>query len=167
MPFTFTTEDGTGRTDANAYLSVTEADDILTMNIHAATAWNNLAQDVKEKLLAWGSRFLDERVRWNGRKAVETSALRWPRTGNRDRDGIPIAADEIPDQVKVATATMARALLDNDRTTERDQDGLRRLKADVVELEFIEGYRLPAVPDHLKYIISGIGNVNRIKKVIR
>ncbi|WNL50645.1 head-to-tail adaptor [Ruegeria phage RpAliso] len=172
MPFTFVVEDGTGLSDATSYVSVDEADSIIAMNIHAAPEWAALDVSQKEALLAWASRYLDERARWFGARAVETSALRWPRAGIRDRDNRDIASDEIPMQLKIATAEMARYLMSEDRTVERDQDGLARLKADVIELEFLEGYRLPEVPDHMQYLILGLGSISaghgpKFKRIIR
>ena len=159
MAFTFVVEDGTGLPTATSYVSVEEADDILTMNIHAGPAWAALDVAVKERLLSWASRYLDERARWFGVRVSETSGLRWPRSGVQDRDGIVLASNIVPRQLKIATAEMARYLINEDRSTERDQDALLRLKADVVELEFAEGYRLPKVPEHMQYLIKGIGTI--------
>ena len=160
MAFTFIVEDGTGLTTATSYVSVSGADDIIAMNIHADTGWSALSTDSKERLLAWASRYLDAHTRWFGTKTVETSQLRWPRTGVCDRDGIEIDANTIPYQLEVATAEMARFLITTDRSLERDQDGLIRLKADVVELEFKDGYTLPQVPNEMTYLVEGLGIVS-------
>jgi hypothetical protein len=159
MAFSFSVEDGSGVADATSYVSVQDADDILTVNIHAGPEWTAASNDDKERLLSWASRYLDERARWFGTKAVETSALRWPRSGVKDQDDIEISDDVIPRQLQIATAEMARYLLSDDRSVERDQDGLERLKADTIELEFADGYRLPAVPSHIGYLIKGLGTI--------
>jgi hypothetical protein len=172
MAFTFTVEDGTGLSTATSYVSVEDADDILTMNIHAGPIWDALTQEEKERLLSWASRYLDERTNWFGRRVVETSALRWPRSGIRDRDGIVIPSNSIPRQLKAAVAEMARYLIAEDRTTEREQDALTRIKADVVELEFSEGYRLARVPEHMDSLLRGLGTINggngiKFKRILR
>ncbi len=172
MAFAFVVEDGTGVTDATSYVSVEEADDIITMNIHASASWAALVDGDKEKLLAWASRYLDERTRWFGTKAVPASALRWPRVGVIDRDGIELSSTMVPRQLKIATAEMARYLIDEDRSVERGQDALTRLKADVIELEFSEGYRLPQVPSHMQYLIKGLGTISsgngiQFKRILR
>lgn len=172
MAFAFLVEDGTGLSTATSYVSVEDADDIIVMNIHASASWTTLTTAQKEYLLSWASRYLDERTRWYGSKSVETSALRFPRTGIVDRDGIAIAADAVPRQLKIATAEMARYLIEEDRSVERGQDALTRLKADVVELEFSEGYRLPKVPEHMAYLIQGLGSIgagsgSKFKRIIR
>lgn len=172
MAFTFVVEDGSGLPDATSYLSVGEADDILAMNIHVSSDWAALDTADKERLLAWASRYLDERTKWRGRRMSEDSGLRWPRLGVIDRDGNLIPDDVIPRQLKVATAEMARYLRAEDRTVERDQDGLARLKADVIELEFREGYALPKVPEHMQYLLAGLGAVStgggvQFKRIVR
>lgn len=172
MAFVFTVEDGSGLPEANSYVSVEEADDILAPNIHLTATWGVLSEEEKAGLLSWASRYLDERTRWFGMRAVETSGLRWPRAGVIDRDGILIGSTEIPRQLKIAVAEMARFLMVDDRTVERDQDGLVRLKADVIELEFKEGYKLPKVPEHMQYLLIGLGAVStgggiQFKRIIR
>ena len=143
-------------TAPTSYCTVDEADTFLTPNIHATT-WFALSTTDKEKLLAFATKFLDDRVRWEGTKTVAASGLRWPRTGVVDRDSRAIGANEIPTQLKRATAEMARYLVDADRTTERSQDGLKELKADVIELVFNETYRLPVVPSHMHFLVEGLG----------
>ncbi len=178
MAFVFTVETGTGTNPAaNSYVSVAAADDIITTNIHASVAWDMLTIPQKERLLVWASRYLDDHTSYKGMKtvpgspqqtnfngqvipAVAPSPLRWPRTGVCDRDGVLIGANEIPIQLKVATAEMARYLVEQDRTVERDTDGLERVKADVVEIEFLPGYRLPAVPNNMVYLMAGLGTIS-------
>jgi hypothetical protein len=158
MAFIFTVETGTGAdAAANSYVSVVEADDIITTNIHASVAWDALTTDQKERLLVWASRYVDDHTVWKGSKTVESSPLRWPRTGVCDRDDVLIDATTIPTQLKIAIAEMARYLVAEDRTVERDTDGLERVKADVVEIEFLAGYRLPSIPTNMQYLVAGLG----------
>ena len=156
----FVVENGSGNPAATSYLSIEEANDILALNIHITAEWAALVDADKERLLAWASRYLDERTRWFGHRVNEASGLRWPRVGVIDRDGLLIASTVIPQQLKVAVAEMARFLMVADRSAERDQDGLARLKADAIELEFREGYKLPKVPEHMQFILAGLGAVS-------
>lgn len=172
MAFTFTVETGTGTvTAANSYVTVAEADDIITTNIHASTSWNNLPLPNRERLLAWASRYIDDHTDWRGVKTVQgaidatgvrvgESPMDWPRTGVCDRNDILIGPNEIPRQLRVAAAEMARYLVDTDRSVERSQDGLKMVKADVVEVEFLEGYRLPQVPTNMQYLVRGLGSIS-------
>ena len=161
MAFVFTVETGTGTVSAaNSYVSVADADDILATNIHVTTAWTALTDSNKEKLLASATAYLDTRTKWKGTKTVSTSPLRWPRTGVCDRDEISIDKNTIPHQLKVATAEMARYMMVEDRTIEGESDGIERIRADVVEIEFTPGYRLPQTPSALQYLVHGLGAVS-------
>ena len=163
MAFVFTVEDGTGLSNATAYVSVADADDILITNIHN-DAWFALSETDKEKLLSWASKHLDRKVKWEGTKAVKTSALRWPRNNVVDIDGVEVEEDEIPQQLKEATAEMARFLVAKDRTVEQSRDGLKELIVDSVELVFDEKYRLPSVPSYINDLINGIGVVQSARR---
>ena len=81
MAFTFTVEDGSVVDGANSYATIAEADDYYAVDSNFFATWDALADADKEKLLAWGTRILDQRVRWNGSKTDTTSSLRWPRSG--------------------------------------------------------------------------------------
>lgn len=157
MALVFTVEDGTGLSNSNSYVSVEYADDYLQANMHVWPTWDALSVAEKEYLLIWATRYLDQRVRWNGVKTVLDSALRWPRTGVRDADGNMIDPNTIPPQLKEATAEMARFLLESDRSAERPQDGLESIKVDVIELVFNSEYRLPTAPEQIRLILSGLG----------
>ena len=160
MAFAFTVEDGTGLIAANSYVSVGEADDIASINIHTGDNWAALDLETKEKLLSWASQFLDNHVRWKGQKANNSSGMRWPRENVHDRDGWAIPKHVIPQQLKVATAAFAVFLMDGDCSAEGETEGLVRLKADVVELEFQEGYKQQKVPSHISHLLTGLGTVS-------
>jgi hypothetical protein len=66
MTFAFTVEDGSIVPSANSYVTVQEADDYIIQNIHAYPAWESLDLVQKQYLLAWATRYLDRRARWNG-----------------------------------------------------------------------------------------------------
>lgn len=159
MAFTFTVEDGSGLTTATSYTSTEEADSIVAANIHAAPKWGALDNQTKGKLLTWATRIVDSHTRWNGQK-VGAGALRWPRSGVIDRDGLPIPSNIIPPALKLATATLAVYMMEQDRFTERDQDAIKRIKADVAEIEFVEGYRLPQIPSHITHLLTGLGSIS-------
>lgn len=159
MAFTFIVETGAVVPNSNSFVTVEEADDYLAANIHVAPIWNGLTTEEKEALLVWGSRYLDQRADWNGWKTEETSSMRWPRTGVKDRDGVAIGSYEIPKQLQEATIEMARYLIAADRSDDRGQDGLESLKVDVIELVFNSQYRLPEVPSEIGDILAGLGYI--------
>jgi hypothetical protein len=172
MTVSVVVEDGTVVEDANSYIDVAFAEAYLEANIHVFPTWEDLDDDSKAALVVWATRYLDQRAAWKGYKTTETSALRWPRTGVYNRDGILIDPNEIPEQLKQATAEMARYLISSDRSIERGTDGLTRLKVDVIELEFDKNYRFPEVPNEINILLAGLGTINggnfpRFMKIVK
>lgn len=159
MAYTFTVETGEIIPGANSYVSVQAADDYLSQNIHVATQWAALTQDVKEKLLSWASRYLDQRVEWNGRPISVDQPMRWPRVGVKNADKIEIPPNTIPPQLVAATCEMARHLIDEDRSAGRPQDALQSLKVDVISMVFKDDYKPPEVPNDIGFILTGLATV--------
>lgn len=101
-------EDGTGRADAQAYLSVADTDTYHT-NHSASAAWSAALTAAKEKALRLASQYLDANYghRWKGIRAQQSQALNWPRAWVEDDDGYPIGSNEIPQALKDACAEIA------------------------------------------------------------
>lgn len=132
----------------NSYISVDDAEDFFEARLHS-TAWTGASGSDKPAALMQATRMLDELMDWIGVPAVEGQALRWPRKQERpcvpfeilapvpallvpdfklrDRDGNPIAEDEIPQKVKDAVCEQAIYLLSLDPTQKPKaaQKGLR------------------------------------------
>jgi hypothetical protein len=159
MAYSFIVETGDNVPGSNSYVSLEEATDYLSQNIHVSASWAALTDDDKERLLSWATRYLDQQARWNGYKTYDDQSLRFPRTGVYDKDGTPLPPDVIPDQLKEATIEMARFLLAGDRGAPRGQDGLKKLKVDSIELVFRDDYTLPVVPPQLNLILRGLGTI--------
>lgn len=148
-------EDGTGLVTGNSYLTVEEADDILSINIHST--WSVVDPEGKEALLMWATRILDERVRWNGRKMYGTGWLAWPRCGVRDREGFCIDDNLVPKQVKIATALLADHLVTGNPELVNTASNLTSLKADVVELKFDATLTPDKYPKEITLALAGLG----------
>lgn len=165
MPVTFTVEDGSGLTTSNSYASVAEADDYLSIKPNDA-AWVALNSSVKQEYLMWASRLLDQRTSWRGWKQVDESAMRWPRYGATDRDGLTVANDIVPNPVKAATIEIAFHLLSQsvDPSTPISTSGeIKRVKADVVEIEYFEGTATATTnyfPVGINDILFGLGAIS-------
>lgn len=153
---TIVVEDGTGKTDATSYVSVSDANTILSSHLYAS-AWHQSTDAEKEKALSWASRLLDEHMVWYGTRTNETQALQWPRLGTKDRGGWAIDGDEIPQDLKNATAELARLLLTEDRTAEEDTLGFRRLKVGSIDIEIDKYDRQKLVPDQVIRSLSPLG----------
>ena len=157
MAYTFIVETGENIPGSNSYVSVEEASDYLSLNIHVSQKWMALTLDQQQHLLSWATRYLDQQARWRGTMTYPSQSLRFPRTGVTDQDGTPLPPDVIPERLKEATIEMARFFLESDRSAPRPQDGLKKLRVETIELVFKDDYTLPTVPPQLNLILRGLG----------
>lgn len=128
-------EEEVGGEDSNTYCTLEEAN--VWHNTQLNTdAWDDEGDDEKSKALIMATRLLDEQICWDGEPASETQALQWPRSGMLNAVGGEIGDDEIPQRLKDAEAELAKYLLAGDRTAELSSDGIKRVKAGSVEVEF-------------------------------
>jgi hypothetical protein len=100
-------EDGTGKPNADSYVSLLAAE-----TYHAnrgRTAWAALTDDQAEAALRGGTFYIDGtyRGRWKGTRKTSAQALAWPRTGVTDEDGYAVADDSVPQEVIDATCEAA------------------------------------------------------------
>ena len=112
----FTLEDGSGVTGANAYISVTFADEY--HSDRGKTAWDGggavtVAQ--KQTAIIKASDYIDIRFgrRFVGFRQLKDQGLEWPRLDAFDLDGFLLSGiDEVPRQIQKACAEYAlRALI--------------------------------------------------------
>jgi len=108
MAATFVVEDGTGKTDANSYITEAAADQYVE-NTSGDAAWLAGSQADKEKALRLATQYIDNeyRGRWVGIRTNADQALAWPRSNAFDQDGYAIESDEMPQQLLDATVEMA------------------------------------------------------------
>lgn len=152
-----TVEDGTVVTGADSYVSVAFADSYFEIDEAFAATWTAMTTAEKETRLKWATRVLDQKVAWKGSKTTDTSSLRWPRTGVRDRDGNIIDTDEMPLQLKQVTCEVAKFLETNNPTTSQGGDALKRIAVDVIEIEYQEGTSQPEAPPLINQLLRGLG----------
>lgn len=98
-------EDGTGKTDAQSYVSLADANAYHTTR--GNTAWTGTDAE-KEAALIRATEFLDGRLfcRWPGLKYSTTQALEWPRIDALDSDGEDIS-ESVPAGLVKATCEAA------------------------------------------------------------
>lgn len=163
MAFVFLQETGSGTVaGANSYAGVAEADDYFTPTAQN-TVWSLLTTTQKENLLVQATRALDVFTRYEGTKTVETSPLRWPRSGVTNRDCIGIGVTTIPTELKQATYELAYLLNTVDLNATPDTEGIKRILVDVIEVEFQEGPRkegvqVQRIPSIVNAALHGIGS---------
>ena len=108
-------ETGAGLSDAESYVSVSDADTYHFKQGNPST-WSTSTTDQKESALRVATAYLDGRygLRWVGRRINQTMALDWPRYEVTDRDGWSVASTAVPTGVKNATAYVALKVREGD-----------------------------------------------------
>lgn len=165
---TLVLEDGTGIATANSYVTALEVTTILEVNPTSSTAWAALDAQQQDDYAIWASGWLDDYMDWKGYKTVKTSGMRWPRCGVYDRDGCLIDENEIPSQLKQATAETAVWLIGNDAASSGGEssnlpEGIKRVKADVVEVEFFDDGSSDSqsgsdlLPVNIRFLLRALG----------
>jgi hypothetical protein len=126
-----------GAADANSYASEAELASWIELRLRNSAAVLAATADIKKKALILATRQIDELVEWDGEPTdPDVQALQWPRSGMHDDKGVEIEDDVIPDRLKNATCELACSLIDGDRTAEVATEGIDRIKAGPVEIEF-------------------------------
>lgn len=150
-------EDGSVVTGANSYVSLAYADSYFEIDEGFFTTWDAMDDATKEARLRWATRILDQKVVWKGTKTLETSPLRWPRTGVYDREGDLIDAAEMPEQLLQVTLELAKFLETTNPTTSQGGDALKRIVVDVIELEYQDGAVQAETPPLFNQLLRGLG----------
>lgn len=148
-----------GSSSAEAYCTVAEAD---TYNVmHPATAdWTGTDTE-KENCIKVATRWLDERVSWNGTKETTTQALRIPRSSWVNLDNESIDATTIPTAIKNATAELARHIKkDGDLGANADGKGITDLKVGSVALTFDKTDTADVLPSIVQEMLRGWGTIH-------
>ena len=100
---TFIVEDGTGKDNAESYISVADADAYITKWHGSMTAWDGLDESGKQIALRKATRYIDS-FSYMGARTFASQALSWPRVGIGLVDGQYYAVNVIPR--KVVSGTM-------------------------------------------------------------
>lgn len=100
-----------GSASANAYVTLTVADQYQADRPAADTVWADAVYPAKEQAILWATKLLDRMVLWTGSVVTETQALLWPRVGMYYRNEFYIPDNIIPADLQHATAEYARQLL--------------------------------------------------------
>lgn len=189
-------EDGTGRQDADAYVSVAEADAyFLTRN----AAWAGYTTDAREAAIRFATSWLDDTYLslWKGFRVLESQALAWPRDNSPgytlmwqrgtypkaqgylyDLDGFPIMPNTVPRAVK--RACMEAAILKAagvDFAKAATTTAVRKTSRSVDRVSYSEEYeaavskrdaRIQAIDNLLTGLINGKPGASfAIGKVVR
>ncbi|MBY0356210.1 MAG: hypothetical protein K2Q12_10865 [Rickettsiales bacterium] len=130
-------EDGTGINNANAYVSVAEADAYFTArNI---TSWVTRNTPDKEKGILYATSFLDSQFYWYGHIKRSEQALGWPRILVYDTEGRSLNSGAVPQRVKDAACELALEALDKPLSPSLARGGaIKRQRVSSLEIEYFE-----------------------------
>ena len=167
MAITLTVEDGTGKHDANAYVSVEDAN---TFNNERpfAGSWLAVGVEDKKRAIIMATRLLDEHIDWYGQSkkshnldlsAADRQALSWPRSGVSDSDGYTIDQDSMPQWLKNATAEFARFLATEDRTIDPSTAGFSKIQLGSLQVEVDAEDRAGVLPRGVVHMVAQYGTV--------
>lgn len=167
---TLIVEDGTGLSNAESYISVSDA-----TAYHAArgnSAWESIASDtIREQYLRKATQYLDSMysARWRGSAINSTMSLDWPRAWveRDDYNGFVSGgqyysyydSDSVPQGIKDACCEAALAVISADLLAEQGQSVVRE-KVDVLEVQYSEfssqRRRFPFIDSILRpFLVSG------------
>jgi hypothetical protein len=144
-----------GAVNANSYITIAEGDTYHTTHLYPED-WTSATDTEKETAVIMATRLLDHMYEWAEYPSTDEQALQWPRDGivafNR-RDWVEV--DEIPIQLKNATAEFARQLLAGDRSADSavETQGIKSLSAGSVSLSFKDAVSAKVIPDAVDHLI--------------
>lgn len=135
---------------SNAYCDETDGDTYHEKIPSTYTGtWTSATTAIKEAALVWATTLLDDLFEWKGYPTDRGTpqALRWPRTGVVNRDGITVNADTIPAFLREACAEWARHLIDANLTAQKDGEGLVEGQIGGLAAIFDKNDPRPTIPD--------------------
>lgn len=148
-------ETGAGLSNAESYLSVTDADTYHTNR--GNSAWTG-SSTVKESALRKATQYLDVTYNWKGDIKSTTQALNWPRDNVIDSNGRTFD-DTVPQKIKDATAELALASLSADLlTVTSNSDYVKREKVGELEIEYKDGAPVGREYNLVSRILNGMYN---------
>ena len=161
-------EDGTAKTDANAYADAADGSAYFEGHLYA-TAWTGATAGQKDAALVMASRVIDAEYQFHGKRVSESQALQWPRYDCPDPDGAgELASDKVPPAVVKATCELAKELLLVDRTAAPPGQGiLEQHNADYSATVYSKKDVRQIIPDLVQAMLARLGDLIRKGTVAR
>jgi hypothetical protein len=157
-------EDGSGLANSESYVSVDDCVAYATLRGLSFESQSGL----QEAALRRATSYIDSTygTLFNGTRAkIRAQKLAWPRNGAKDREGNPIAVNEIPIELRNATceAALKELMAPNSLLPDLERGGkVKRLKAGSVEIEYSNGAPSETV---LMSIRSALSNLVGLRPV--
>lgn len=97
---------------SNSYVTLTEANAYFAMRLNADD-WSDAEESDKEKALVMATYRLEQET-YDFWRSTQSQALKWPRVGVINPDGVDVPSNLIPIEVKNATYELALTMLKTD-----------------------------------------------------
>jgi hypothetical protein len=148
---TLTVEDGTGKANADAFVSLTDCATYCTN--HGLTFIGT--DTAKEAAIRRATTYLSQGFSWKGAKLNGRSqALAWPRTDATDGEGDDVDDDEVPAEVVSACCEVAVRELANPGVTSPDVTMTERVRSEAVGPLRTEYAAVPATADAARPVLT-------------
>lgn len=154
-----TPEDGTGKSDADSYISQAAATTYFAAH-GAPAAWTALSSDAKDAALRYATVTLDGTFDFsaNGTVVSSSQALAWPRYGASDEEGRYVDGASVPARIKDATCELALSHLTSALNATVSRGGaVRREKVGPLEVEYEPGAQTDASVLIVGRLVRGLG----------
>lgn len=154
-------EDGTGKTDAESYISVTDAD--TRQASLGETDWAALETAAKEQLLRKATNYMTQKYRdsWKGYRTSTTQLLCWPRSGVVVDLSTTIDVDSLPADIANACSDLALTANDGELLADTTRPVIEKTIGPLTT-KYGEGAaqatRYNAVESILRPYLDGLGN---------
>jgi hypothetical protein len=152
---TVVVEDGSGKSNANSYISVADADTYFEKHLYASD-WSGASAANQAIAVMMATRLLDDYFKFEGQKVDDSQALEFPRFNITDRSGFLVDAATLPAELPEATAELAKWMIASDRTADASGKGFKRLKAGSLTMEPDTGDKAPVIPDVVSKMLVAI-----------
>lgn len=103
---TLVVEDGSGKADADTFVSLSVFQAYCAAQGYSLTGFDG--ETAQEPAIRRGTTYLSSAITWPGMRAHgREQALAWPREGVQDAEGWDVPSDEVPVEVRMATCEAA------------------------------------------------------------
>ena len=152
---TLVVENGTGLANANAYLTLAEADAYFQARNN--TVWQQKTNPDKEAAILYATSFLDSNFYWLGHIKVYNQAIGWPRILVYDKDYRNIDSDSVPRRVKDATAELALEATQAPLSPSlASGGGVKRQKVASLEIEYFDNANPQRTYPLVRQLLNGL-----------
>ena len=163
-------ETGDGLPDANTYADGADGNAYHDGHLYPAP-WTGADATTQAAALVMATRLIDALFLFKGFRRLSTQALQWPRRWVSDPDndagsvfaGLPggpfFNETKVPKIVVDATCELARTLIEEDRTSDPDDEGLKAIAVTgAVSVDFNAKTRRQIASDVVRALLAKVGD---------